>query len=307
MLLAGGDTNLEELTSQGSYLGSEDEGYYGETSNSFKNNDASNEFFSNTQTTEFNNCSSYSELCNIPEATVLSASENNAKGLTRQPTFTRVADDLAISYVIELATISNFSSILHTISGITTNEYTLTEAQALDYHGGYYWRITGVGADGAGLLSEKRYFTVKPRTVTLNSPFNNAANVLVQPQFKWSLLNGVRIYHIEVSTDSEFSTTTVQSREVMEDSKSVGTISINPTGSFTPSTPLEHSTVYYWRVRGEDNATTLGDWSETWTFRTVWPLPAKVTLISPTRWSNRATYSSYFYLGLDGVYDSVSS
>ena len=34
LLLAEGDTSWEELTSQGSYLGSEDEGYFGETSNS---------------------------------------------------------------------------------------------------------------------------------------------------------------------------------------------------------------------------------------------------------------------------------
>ena len=300
LLLAEGDTSWEELTSQGSYLGSEDEGYFGETSNSFRNNDASNEFFSNTETTNFNNCSSYSALCNIPEAIVLSAPENNAKGLTRQPTFTWVADDLAISYVIELATISNFSSILHTITGITTNEYTLTEAQALDYHGGYYWRVTGVGADGAGPLSEERYFTVKPGPVTLDSPSDEATNVLVKPEFVWNQLNSVYKYDIEISTNSEFSTTVVQERVEIANTKSVGSIALNPTGSFTPSSPLEYNTTYYWRVRGEDNANTLGDWSDVRSFETK---VARVTRVAPTNNAmNQSVTPEFIWQTLENVH-----
>ncbi len=91
----------------------------------------------------------------------------------------------------------------------------------------------------------------------LIAPANGAFNVAFQPELTWSAVDQAQSYRIEVSTDAQFNT-----------------IVYNPPvsgPSHIVATPLDSSTVHYWRVRA-DNPCGDGAWSAVRNFSTQ-PLP----------------------------------
>ncbi|MEZ4642413.1 MAG: hypothetical protein R3E31_06690 [Chloroflexota bacterium] len=73
--------------------------------------------------------------------------------------------------------------------------------------------------------------TVAP---TLVSPANGASDVPIQPTFTWDAVTGSTAYTIEIATDVNFS-------NIVDAATVSGT-------SYTPATPLDGSTFYFWRV-----------------------------------------------------------
>jgi hypothetical protein len=136
-------------------------------------------------------------------------------------------------------------------------------------------------AYGAGLLNLK-YPSAPP---VLAAPTDNSIGLplLAGLSLSWSTLTGATAYHLQVSTNTSFSTT------ILDESSLTGAQS-------TLSTGLAGSTTYYWRAQGEFTACCAGPWSGTWNFSTV---PPTVTLISPT---NGATNRQ---VSLDGVWNKV--
>lgn len=75
----------------------------------------------------------------------------------------------------------------------------------------------------------------QPGTPALTLPANGATDVAVSPTFSWAADPAAVNYKIEIATDSAFANIVA-----------TGT----PTGAtFTPTTPLQASTAYYWRVK----------------------------------------------------------
>jgi hypothetical protein len=209
-------------------------------------------------------------------------------------------------YWFELATDSSFTTAAID-SAITDTTHVATGLlDSLTY----WWRVRAHNAAGWGAFGHTRTFAVNllPSAPTLVSPTDGAVDVPTVVTFAWEFppqqmksgdirspnvpsevqakISGgsgatrreggpsepvVRTdsttYRLQLATDSLFVAV------VLEDSAITDT-------SFVAG-PLLNSTDYYWRV----NVTTLDEtspWSETWTFRTIVPLPDQVTLVSPS-------------------------
>ena len=96
--------------------------------------------------------------------------------------------------------------------------------------------------------------TAVPGSPTLTAPANGATNIPTQPTFQWDAVSGAASYFIEIATDAGFTN--------LVDSASVATT------SYTPGSPLNTSTTYYWRVTAS-NACGDGAVSTTFTFTTL--------------------------------------
>ncbi|NIV70707.1 MAG: hypothetical protein GWN41_11435, partial [Phycisphaerae bacterium] len=106
-----------------------------------------------------------------------------------------------------------------------------------------------------------------PATPVLFSPSDNATNVSTDPALDWSAASGATSYRLQVSTDSNFSTT-------VADQSGLTSTSFQASG-------LENSTTYYWRVNAA-NANGTSPWSSVWQFTTIVAPPAAPVLSSPS-------------------------
>ncbi len=88
----------------------------------------------------------------------------------------------------------------------------------------------------------------------LSSPVDNATGVALNGSLTWGSVSGATSYKVEVSTQSDFSTTVVSTTET--------------TTTFTFSGELTNNTTYYWRVRSV-NGVGESSWSDVWIFTTL--------------------------------------
>ncbi len=109
----------------------------------------------------------------------------------------------------------------------------------------------------------------QPGQPTLVSPENNENMNDNTPLMDWGDVTGADNYHIQIDSDSDYSSPNV-------DNDNVGSVS-----QYTvPDENALPDGAYYWHVRAE-NADGLGSWSENWIFRVDTLAPAAPDLISP--------------------------
>jgi hypothetical protein len=100
------------------------------------------------------------------------------------------------------------------------------------------------------------------------SPTSGATGLSTTPLLDWTDVPNATSYLVEVSTSSTFAT--------------IARSATVTTSQWTPSTALDYSTIYYWRVRAK-NACGYSPWSAGRSFRTANCItPARPTLVSPT-------------------------
>jgi hypothetical protein len=105
-----------------------------------------------------------------------------------------------------------------------------------------------------------------PGRPVLKSPADQIVDQPLTVTLVWYSLRFADSYHVQVSTEQSF-TTLIADAEITDDT------------TYTVS-DLEHFTEYYWRVSAK-NVTSVGVWSETWTFKTIIDFPAVPSLHSP--------------------------
>ncbi|MBK8819568.1 MAG: proprotein convertase P-domain-containing protein [Saprospiraceae bacterium] len=89
---------------------------------------------------------------------------------------------------------------------------------------------------------------------SLTVPANNSINQNIRPAFSWTPLANASRYDIQITRSSNFS-------EVIFNIENIAATSLTFSGY------LEGGTVYFWRVRGENDCNT-GNWSSPFTFTT---------------------------------------
>ncbi len=109
-----------------------------------------------------------------------------------------------------------------------------------------------------------------PLTPMLYSPSNGAVNVSLNPTLIWNTSGGALSYHLQVSTNSVFSTTLIDQTDITATSKQI--------------TGLTNNTLYYWRISAVNSSGTSA-WSEVWSFTTIIPPPLPPVLSSPVNGS----------------------
>lgn len=190
-------------------------------------------------------------------------------GVQNQPTaLTFRWDEVpgADNYNLQISTVPNFSSTFIDVENIPQTDYYV---DGLDYDRTYYWRVRGRNDAGFGPWSSVWSFETQqpaPEPPVLVSPEDEAKDVLISLQISWQESSTATSYRLQVSKQSNFSSTVVN----------VGNI----TGTSYDVSGLEHSTVYYWRVNASNESGT-GNWSEVWNFTTIIAIPDPPVLLSP--------------------------
>ncbi|NJL27984.1 MAG: hypothetical protein HC897_08825 [Thermoanaerobaculia bacterium] len=109
--------------------------------------------------------------------------------------------------------------------------------------GSYPITITGTGSDMPptvrGTQVTVNLALVDPDQATLTSPADAATGISLAPTFTWNAAANAASYALEIATDAAFTNV-------------VYTASGLTTTSHTPSTPLQPSTEYFWRVTTEN-------------------------------------------------------
>ena len=118
----------------------------------------------------------------------------------------------------------------------------------------YFWRVKAQHFNDISDWSETWVFSTT-NMIILDSPENEATDVLQCPRYEWVGVAGASKYHVWIDTDMNFS------NPLMVTSDST---------FFQCQSSLEQKTVYYWKVRGQAGAS-FSDWSEVWSFETEGP------------------------------------
>ncbi len=187
-----------------------------------------------------------------PPAPVLASPSNNETGISISPTLSWNASAGATSYRLQVATNSDFVTIVYDNASITT---TNQGVGPLNHSTTYYWRVNASNSFGTGNWSSAWQFTIPPppRTPVLASPSNGATEVSISPTLWWQGLVEATSYRLQVATNSDFVT-------IVYDNASITTI-------YQLISTLGYSTTYYWRVNASNNSGT-SPWSSVWHFTT---------------------------------------
>lgn len=205
-----------------------------------------------------------------PGIVSLISPEDEEVDVLRTPEFSWHLEENSQSYSIQVSRGPNFvlSELEFTVA--STNDTTLVSLTELDENTQYYWRVKGINVFGDGPWSQVRFFTTRselPGSISLLAPAQNASGVSVSPLFTWQASVNSDLYHLQISTASNFSTLVYELN--------------NLTGvSHAINAGLNLGTLYFWRVRGI-NAFGDGAWSETRSFTTLTLAPATVELHLP--------------------------
>lgn len=198
------------------------------------------------------------------QAPTLTSPANNASLDELRPAMNWQSDPDAESYNIQIATNSNFSSLVFN-TNVATNQYTPTTD--LTNFTQYWWRAQTKDGAYTSAWSSSRTFTVEilsPPNLTL--PADLAENVATPLDLSWQAVQGATSYFLEISTDNQFANTILSSD-----------IGNNTTYS---ATTLSNLTQYYWRVKTVKDALE-SDWSAIRSFTTAAaPVPSSWNFVA---------------------------
>jgi hypothetical protein len=180
----------------------------------------------------------YLSEAGAPGIPVLLTPNDAATSTSRTPDFTWQAAEDATSYRFLISTDSGFSNIVMNRTGLTGTEF--HDISFLDANTTYYWKIEAINPVTSAFSTTRSFTTgastgTEPAAPTLVSPTNGAGSLSTKPTFTWSAANLATSYRVYVSTESDFSSMTLDQAGI------TGT-------SWTPTTPLAKSENYYWRV-----------------------------------------------------------
>jgi peptide/nickel transport system substrate-binding protein len=182
---------------------------------------------------------------------------NGSTALSRRPQFQWPAVTDATAYQVQIATASNFSTLLMSLTSPTN---TVIPTADLPLNKTIYWRVRAK-VDGINQPWSIRYsFTSAnpPSNPTLVSPANNALTTNYTPKLTWSqstLPAGTIFDHylLQIATDASFNPAFVVLEQTITDRT-------KPTYTLTPGL-LQPNTQYFWRVRAAITLGHLSNWS----------------------------------------------
>ncbi|MGB6121723.1 MAG: hypothetical protein WBG80_07445, partial [Bacteroidota bacterium] len=172
----------------------------------------------------------------------------------------------AETYRLQVGTDSSF------VTGLAFDDSTLVDTTAiaggLQEGARYYWRIGARNAGGSGPYASTWSFETGLSVPLLVSPLDGAPEQPSALTLRWNTLDAATSYHVQVATDSGFTT-----GFALDDPNVVDTV--------RDVTGLLNGAVYYWRVRGR-NGLSSGPFSSAWSFSTGLSAP---TLVTPSNGS----------------------
>jgi len=172
----------------------------------------------------------------------------------------------AVSYALQVSTVSDFSSTVVNESGITS---TTKAISGLQNNTTYYWRVNANNTGGTSNWSAIWNFKTIALIAgipNLSSPLQGAINQNTSMTLNWNVANNATAYSLQVSTTSDFSSTLVNESGITSTTKAIS--------------GLQNNTTYYWRVKATNSGGTSG-WSAIWNFKTIASIAGVPNLSSP--------------------------
>ena len=160
------------------------------------------------------------------------------------------------NYWFECGTDSTFATTVSSDSTLTDSTKAIT---GLSLYTKYYWRVRAKNQIGWGNTSAVWNFTTippAPGVPVLASPVNGATGIGLLPTISWNTVTYAATYRLQVSTDSNFVTTNLDSTGITGTQISV------------PAGKLAYNNKYFWRVSAT-NAAGTSSYSAFWNFRTL--------------------------------------
>jgi hypothetical protein len=161
----------------------------------------------------------------------------------------------ATRYYVQVSTDAAFSAYVVNDSSVSASFAVTSPLAGNTLH---YWRVSVLKPQGASAWSTARQFTTaqRPAAPTPVSPADGAGNVSVPAALAWnSSSGGTDMYHVQVSTSSDFSSLAADADWLSDTTTTVSSLS--------------SGTLYYWRVAAKNVVCAVdGDWSAAWSFTT---------------------------------------
>lgn len=148
--------------------------------------------------------------------------------------------DSASFYRLQVASDSLFASLVVDADSIVEMS---REISGLANSATFWWRVQGKTPGGTSAFSVPRSFTTivtVPVSPELSSPADNAINQPAAVTFSWNAVAGAQLYHLEMASDSLFSSVVADVDSLPEPSFTLEGLSLN--------------TRYFWRVRAKNVA-----------------------------------------------------
>jgi Zn-dependent metalloprotease len=155
-------------------------------------------------------------------------------------------------YQLQLSTANDFSSLLYNQNNLLASQFTVPSN--LDPNTTFFWRVRAINVLGKSKNWSSAFsFRTALSRPTLLDPANGSTASSLMPAFDWSDENGASSYNIQVSTDSNFVATLIDSNTVAS--------------TYTSLTDLPTGATIYWRVRSM-GANGPSSWSSVFSFTT---------------------------------------
>ncbi len=181
-------------------------------------------------------------------------------------------------YQIQVSLVPDFSTpapSTHKYTRPVSVQFTIPNADILEYGRTYYWRVrakNNLGEWSEWSTADFRTAINKPTAVDPadgDTPATNPNLRDLRPTFRWLSSTGAQGFTLQVSQDCTFTTTIIN-------------VEIGSVRQYTIGTDLPAGTLLCWRVRANNSTYGSSDgWSNINTFRTATP-PAAPVLVDPT-------------------------
>ncbi|MCR9014614.1 LamG-like jellyroll fold domain-containing protein [Aquiflexum gelatinilyticum] len=226
--------------------------------------------YSNTRSFQTNSVS------NTPGQPLLLEPDSGKEGVSLNPAVSWSKVPNALSYDLQISTVSNFSSTIFSQIGITPTSY---QSPKLLENTTYFWRVRARNSNGIGSYSATGSF----KTVSMSSvpgwviPIRPTNGVIINPVnvvLEWENLPEADTYRLVISTNSNLSSPFLDKSGLTDNSFTISNLDPNKT--------------YYWRIVGV-NRTGTGWYSQNFSvFKTgsFTQVPAVIQLASPEHDSN---------------------
>ncbi len=190
--------------------------------------------------------------------------------------------DAISKYWFEYGTDSTLGNFIARDSSLTDTTKTLS---GLANYTTFYWRVKAKNQTGWSGFSAIWKFTTLlpvPEAPVLVSPANNSTGLVLTPDLSWRKVTYAVSYKLQVSTDSLFTTSILDTVGVLDTSITVA------------AGKLTGMKKYFWRVSAVNESGT-GLWSSVWNFKTLQNLNL-----------NLKVYLEGFWNGSNQVSDSIT-
>jgi hypothetical protein len=208
----------------------------------------------------------FTTIVEKPEIPLLVSPSNGLQDVSIDPVLIWESSERADKYHVQLSPTFDFSNLLIDNNNVVD---TSLNANSLDHHTEYYWRVRAENIGGVSDWSQVWDFATVVEAAgspLLVSPENGSVDIATETFLVWNVSERTEAYSVQISTNIEFSSIVVDTNGIADTN-----IAVNA---------LENSVTYFWRVRAE-NAGGASNWSSVWNFTTIVQAPGIPVLAYP--------------------------